>query len=494
MSAYLSLALKYRPRRFADLIGQEAVSQTLSSALASGKLAHAYLFSGLRGSGKTSSARIFAKSLLCEHGISAEPCEKCSSCVAANEGRHLDIIEMDAASNRKIEDVRNLIESVRYKPAASRYKVYIIDEAHMLTKEAFNAFLKTLEEPPEYVKFILATTDPIKVPPTILSRTLHFRFKKIPFRSVVSHLEYILAAENVTYEIKALEILARSGEGSLRDTLTLLDQAIVYCSGFVNASDVALMLGLIDPDKIENLFSFILTKDKAKVLEFAKELEEYDAETALNEISQFIKNKLLNSAMSAIALERFARVVANSKHLLAIGADGDFVLTLALLKMLEAVELEEIDDIIKRCQIGHIAQQANQPTTHQDVRVQTFIAPPPKPLWEQFLDKAKDRDTKLGMALLSGAKFVSFDVNKLVFESVSTGEDRELVRKYWGVVLELLKDVFGEGITIECVRPELQTVEHKAKQESLKDNKLVQDAIRIFDVNEDAIYISEKTS
>ncbi|MEY4504826.1 MAG: hypothetical protein RL154_1122, partial [Pseudomonadota bacterium] len=475
--AYLSLALKYRPRKFSDLIGQEAVAQTLSAALESGKLSHAYLFSGLRGSGKTSSARIFAKSLLCEHGISSNPCEKCSSCIAANDGRHLDIIEMDAASNRKIEDIRNLIESVRYKPAASRYKVYIIDEAHMLTKEAFNAFLKTLEEPPEYVKFILATTDPIKVPPTILSRTLHFRFKKIPFKAVVSHLEYVLANEGVEFDVKALEILARSGEGSLRDTLTLLDQAIVYSKGIVNPTDVASMLGLIDPTKIDALFSAILAKDRQTVVEFAKELEEYDAETALNEISQYIKNKLLNSTMSAVALERFARVVASSKHLLAIGADGDFVVTLAMLKMLEAMDLEEIDDIIKRCSIGHIAQPAQQ---IQIVQPTVLVQPPKqKSKWDMFLEKAADRDIALGKALKNGSKFISFENNKLQLESISEGAERELVRKYWSVVLEIIKDIFGKETQIVVIRPEQNST--APQKQSLVDDPLVKEAIKIFE-------------
>lgn len=485
MSQYLSLALKYRPRRFADLIGQEAVALTLSSALESQKLSHAYLFSGLRGSGKTSSARIFAKSLLCEHGITSNPCDKCSSCISANEGRHLDIIEMDAASNRKIEDIRNLIESARYKPASSRYKVYIIDEAHMLTKEAFNAFLKTLEEPPEYVKFILATTDPIKVPPTILSRTLHFRFKKIPFKSVVSHLEYILVNENVQYDIKALEILARSGEGSLRDTLTLLDQAIVYSKGFVNPTDVASMLGLIDPSKIEILFEAIQSKDKQKVLDFAKELEEYDGETVLNELSQFIKNKMLTSNINSLAMERFARAIASSKHLLSIGADGDFVVLLTLLKMLEAMELEDIDDIIKRCQIGHAISPKAVPDKKEEAETQIELPiQTAKTKWEEFIEKTTDRDFTLGTALQNSAKFLSFDNGLLKFESIGDGEDREVVRKYWGIVLELIKSVFGNDAKIEVVRAPI------IEKQKLAQTQIIQDAIRIFEVSEQSIVVS----
>ena len=192
MKQHQVLALKYRPSSFDKLIGQEAVVQTLRLALSNDRLSHAYLFSGLRGSGKTSTARIFAKAMVCEQGPSANPCEMCEQCLGANENRHIDIIEMDAASNRGIDDIRELIESTKYKPNMARFKIFIIDEVHMLTTQAFNALLKTLEEPPPYVKFILATTDPLKLPATILSRAQHFRFKQIKTSDVVNHLCHIL--------------------------------------------------------------------------------------------------------------------------------------------------------------------------------------------------------------------------------------------------------------------------------------------------------------
>ncbi|MDP2077745.1 MAG: DNA polymerase III subunit gamma/tau, partial [Sulfuricurvum sp.] len=251
------LALKYRPRRFEELIGQESISQTLSLALDTKRLSHAYLFSGLRGSGKTSTARILAKSMMCDEGPTSAPCDVCSHCMMANEGRHIDIIEMDAASSRKIDDIRDLIEHTKYRPASGKYKIFIIDEVHMLTKEAHNALLKTLEEPPEYVKFILATTDPLKLPATILSRTQHFRFKRISHPNIVHHLSHILHLENIEFDNEALDILARSGSGSLRDTLTLLDQAIIYSKGFVDVKTVADMLGLLDPSYIDTLFEAI---------------------------------------------------------------------------------------------------------------------------------------------------------------------------------------------------------------------------------------------
>ena len=345
----LALARKYRPATFDDLIGQEAVSQTLSLALDGNRLSHAYLFSGLRGSGKTSTARIFAKALLCENGAASHPCGTCTHCVMSAESRHMDIIEMDAASNRGIDDIKDLIEHTKYKPSSARYKIFIIDEVHMLTNQAFNALLKTLEEPPDFVKFILATTDPLKLPATILSRTQHFRFKKIPQNLVLKHLEHILNLENIGYEVEALDIIARSGAGSLRDSLTLMDQAIVYSKNFVDVGTVTGMLGIIEPSLLESLLSDIMLKDSAKVLEFIKMASDYEAEMILDELTLYLKELLLsgNGKLSPMIIERFFRVIAESKSLLALGSDGEFVLSLSLFKMMEALEIKDIDTMIR---------------------------------------------------------------------------------------------------------------------------------------------------
>jgi DNA polymerase-3 subunit gamma/tau len=345
----LALARKYRPATFDDLIGQEAVSQTLSLALDGNRLSHAYLFSGLRGSGKTSTARIFAKALLCENGTTSHPCGTCTHCVMAAENRHMDIIEMDAASNRGIDDIKDLIEHTKYKPSSARYKIFIIDEVHMLTPQAFNALLKTLEEPPDFVKFILATTDPLKLPATILSRTQHFRFKKIPQNLVLKHLEHILNLENIEYETEALDIIARSGAGSLRDSLTLMDQAIVYSKNFVNVSTVTGMLGIIEPSLLEALLGDIMLKETSKVLEFIKMASDYEAEMILDELTLYLKELLLsgNGKLSPMIIERFFRVIAESKSLLALGSDGEFVLSLSLFKMMEALEIKDIDMMIR---------------------------------------------------------------------------------------------------------------------------------------------------
>lgn len=342
------LALKYRPHRFEDLVGQSTVSQTLSLALDSSRLSHAYLFSGLRGSGKTSTARIMAKALLCSQGPTSKPCEVCDNCKSANSNRHLDIIEMDAASNRGIDDIKDLIEHTKYKPSSARFKVFIIDEVHMLTTQAFNALLKTLEEPPGFVKFILATTDPLKLPATILSRTQHFRFNKIAQSDVIHHLSHILNEEGIDFEKDALEILARSGQGSLRDTLTLLDQAIIFSKGRVNTSSVVDMLGLIDPKLMDRIFSIIL--NKGDINQIIKELEVYEVSQICDEMTIYLKDKMLTKdrKFDLLLYDRFFRILSDAKHLLAINSDGGFVLILTFMKMIEATNLRTIDDIINQ--------------------------------------------------------------------------------------------------------------------------------------------------
>ena len=336
-----ALALKYRPKSFYELIGQEAIKENLIHALDSGRLGHAYLFSGLRGSGKTSSARIFAKDLLCELGVGSHACESCASCISANEGRHMDIIEMDAASHRKIEDIRDLIEQTRYAPVSGRFKIFIIDEAHMLTKEASNAFLKTLEEPPAYIKFILATTDPLKLPATILSRTQHFRFKAISHELIVKHLEDILIKEQISFESGALKIIARSGSGSLRDTLTLLDQAIIFCGGAISTHGVTDMLGLLDPRRIDEILSTAQKGSHEELCALIKSLEDSDAEMIINELIASLKERFLEPRheFSLLIFERFFKILSEAKNMLGSGADPAFVLYIALFSMRNAFDI-----------------------------------------------------------------------------------------------------------------------------------------------------------
>jgi len=273
-SPSLALARKWRPRAFADLKGQEHVVQALSNALTQGRLHHAYLLTGTRGVGKTTLARILAKCLNCETGVTATPCGTCSACTQIDAGRFVDLLELDAASNTGVDNMREVLDNAQYAPTVGRYKVYIIDEVHMLSKPAFNSMLKTLEEPPAHVKFILATTDPQKIPVTVLSRCLQFNLKPMPPALVAQHLGEVLAQENVDAEPAALTLLARAAAGSMRDALSLTDQAIAYGSGRIEAADVEAMLGTVRRDYLFDLLDALAAQDGDALLAQARTLAE----------------------------------------------------------------------------------------------------------------------------------------------------------------------------------------------------------------------------
>lgn len=453
------LARKYRPKSFDELIGQETISQTLSLALDSNRLSHAYLFSGLRGSGKTSTARIFAKALICEVGLTHQPCGECQNCNMALDGRHIDIVEMDGASNRGIDDIRDLVEQTKYKPSIARFKIFIIDEVHMLSTPAFNALLKTLEEPPSYVKFILATTDPLKIPATILSRTQHFRFKSIATNKIVDHLAHILNLEGIKYEAEALEILSRSGSGSLRDTLTLLDQAIIFSKNHVDVRTVTDMLGLVDPRFISELFGAVFAKDYAKIVEYVKVLQDYEPEMVVDELIAFLKDRMYaaDALYSTLVLDRFFRILSDAKYLFHINADGSFVLSLIFFKMVEALRIKEVDQMIESLQ-KEIYRPAVSCATPINLRVddnepQREESPPKENLhveknqhestFLQLVSKIKDRNYELGECFEKSISFISYDNEMLTWESCANDECKKILTHGYSVIKQLVREVFG---------------------------------------------------
>ena len=492
-----ALALKYRPKTFDELIGQKSVSQSLKFALSSNRLAHAYLFSGLRGSGKTSSARIFSRALVCKNAPTATPCGECENCLAALQGKHLDIIEMDAASNRGLEDIQALIEQTKYAPASAKYKIFIIDEVHMLTSQAANALLKTLEEPPNYVKFILATTDPLKLPATVLSRTQHFRFKQISQSEILTHLEFILEKEGVKFEKEALKFIARSGNGSLRDTLTLLDQAIIFCENEITTAKITDMLGFLDPLKIKEFYKAILQKDKERVFEFLKELQDYEASSVIDEMLFYLKESFFakSAEFSTLIYERFFRILARAKTMLNVSDDDNFVLCVMAFMMMEASHLKEIDEQINEFKNS---TQTNITSNAQNENIQPLktAIKPSKNAYEILLDIIYDRDYDLGECFKQNTKFISFENKILKISTNASGASRNTLNKGFNLIQELFKQKFGEQAEI-AVQKEIsidesklqsitQTPQKNAKFDLQTSFEELRQGARKFDPQEDA--------
>ena len=269
---YEVLARKYRPHNFKELVGQSHTVRTLVNALDNNNLHHGFLFTGTRGVGKTTIARIFAKSVNCENGVSSNPCGKCETCIEIDKGQSVDLIELDAASHTGVDNMREILENAQYTPTKNLYKIYLIDEVHMLSKSSFNALLKTLEEPPKHIKFLLATTDPKKLPITILSRCLQFNLNKLSHDEIFNHLKFIMNEESLEFEEDALSKIADFGNGSMRDALSLLDQSISYGNGSVKVSDLKAMLGLVSHNEIVHLASLLVRRDAEEILSLVREL------------------------------------------------------------------------------------------------------------------------------------------------------------------------------------------------------------------------------
>ncbi|HEX2831190.1 MAG TPA: DNA polymerase III subunit gamma/tau [Burkholderiales bacterium] len=351
------LARKWRPKTFAELVGQEHVVRALTNALSEQRLHHAYLFTGTRGCGKTTLARIVAKSLNCETGVTATPCGKCPACTEIDAGRFVDLIELDAASNTQVDNMRELLENAMYAPTAGRYKVYIIDEVHMLSRNAFNAMLKTLEEPPEHVKFVLATTDPQKIPVTVLSRCLQFNLKQIPQAQIQGRLQHVLNEEGIPAEPQALALIARGAQGSLRDALSLLDQAIAHGAGKVDVPSTRAMLGTVDQTYLHAILRALAQGDGAKLVAEADAMAERSLsfEMALQELGVLLHRlalvqkvpqivadddpdaatlRELSGLFGAEDLQLYYQIAVQARNEIGLAPDEYAGFTMALLRML----------------------------------------------------------------------------------------------------------------------------------------------------------------
>jgi len=379
--SYIALARKWRPKRFAEMVGQEHVLRALGNALDSGRVHHAFLFTGTRGVGKTTVARILAKSLNCESGVSANPCGVCAACREIDEGRFVDLIEVDAASRTKVDDTREMLDNVQYAPTRGRYKVYLIDEVHMLSNHSFNALLKTFEEPPPHVKFLLATTDPQKLPVTVLSRCLQFSLKRLSAALIGERLKFIAAAENLEFEPAAAALLARAAEGSMRDALSLMDQLIAFGGGALNEVNTRSMLGTIDRGHVTRIVEALARQNGAELLAHVRELDHDapDYDRALIELAAFLQRLAIvqivpdaahqDEEFDAEALTRLARALSPEDvqlyYQIALGARRDLAMApeprvgfeMSLLRML-AFRPEPVEGVAATAVLGAAARSA----------------------------------------------------------------------------------------------------------------------------------------
>ena len=401
--SYLALARKWRPNKFDQVVGQKHVLTALENALAQNRLHHAYLFSGTRGVGKTSIGRLFAKGLNCETGITATPCGQCDTCREIDEGRFVDLLEIDAASRTKVEDTRELLDNVQYKPARGRFKVYLIDEVHMLSRHSFNALLKTLEEPPEYVKFLLATTDPQKLPVTILSRCLQFHLKPISVDEIHQQLDYILEQEQVSAEPKALGMISHAADGSMRDALSLTDQAIAVGNGAVESGIVSHMLGTIDTDQAIHLLDSISSKQPQQAIEKIQQLASNGVEwdgllqqlaAQLHRIAMYQalpstldqaqpdaeKIELLSKALSPQDVQLYYQIAIKGREDLALSPNGRVGMEMIVLRMMafrpSASNSANVISTATQPQSAPI-QNVSQQKVQKTATPQTSVQPPP---------------------------------------------------------------------------------------------------------------------
>jgi len=505
--AYQVLARKWRPKSFEELIGQESTVIALKNALDQNRLHHAYLFNGTRGVGKTTLARILAKALDCEQGTTSKPCLSCNTCQEIDSGRYVDLIELDAASNTQVDNMRDLLENAQYAPSSGKYKIYIIDEVHMLSKSAFNAMLKTLEEPPEHVKFILATTEPNKVPITVLSRCLQFDLKAMTQENIAGHLESILVKEKIEFDKDAIKIIAKSGAGSMRDALSLLDQAIAFSGNRLDADKTHEMFGTINNEIIIKMLDLIVNNKSEELINLSNDIckKNISIENILNDLANLIhelslskfnkdllnakknKNELIKiiEQTSPEQLQVLYQIVIHGKKDLYMAPDMTIGLNMTLLRMIAFYPSLKLDK----------SNNVNINFTKSEKKNEAF---PGKNInktekifdgdWRGLVNKLN-----LGIAktLAKETEFVSFNDN--VFNLLISSSNKHLIEENYKNKLEqVLSDFFSKIIRINLniekvnstpsieIKKENKEILSKTK-DSIVNDKFVQDLVSDFD-------------
>jgi len=516
--AYRVLARKYRPQSFAELIGQDAMVTTLGNAIARGRIAHAFLLTGVRGVGKTSTARLVAKALNCigpdgQGGPTIDPCGVCEPCVAIAEGRHIDVIEMDAASHTGVDDVREIIEAVRYAAVSARFKIYIIDEVHMLSKNAFNALLKTLEEPPAHVKFLFATTEVNKVPVTVLSRCQRFDLRRIPAGKLAAHFAHVASAEGVEVEDEALQAIARAAEGSARDGLSILDQAIAHGEGRVTAAEVRSMLGLADRGRIRRLLDTVLKGDAAATLEQLDEAHSLGiepaallrglmeslhaitrakagaAEDALQSVEEREASRTLAGSISWASLHRLWQLLLKGLTDVGIAPDPHEAATMALLRLIHAADMPDPATVMAQLASGGSVASAPAARAPAPAAAATSSLPTDFTGFVAAIERTGKK--LLALQLHDNVGLVSFAAGEVTLKPLKPlGAD--FTRDLAMVAKEVTGVAWQIRLTDEGGAPSLQQQEVMA-EERVRAEVMAEPSVRaLLDAFPDATYVSHQ--
>lgn len=507
--SYQSLYRKWRSQTFAEVVGQEHVTRTLRNALAKKQIAHAYLFAGPRGTGKTSTARILAKALNCQNGPTPEPCQTCPNCQAIKEGNSLDVLEIDAASNRGIDEIRELRERVRFAPIQSNFKVYIIDEAHMLTTEASNALLKTLEEPPEHVIFVLCTTEPNKLPPTILSRCQRFDFRRIPYPVLSQRLRQIIDAEGATIEEEALDILVSSSSGSLRDGESILEQLLSYCDGRITTQAVRELLGLTGEEWLENLTISLLDGDFRSIFNQLESIysQGNDPRTIARDLLQFLRELLAISVGSEVTiwtakkdrLENlahrtnpadifsFLEPLAGLDWQIRSAVEPRYLLETSLLlgsyklkvkKEVSQAPIAKTEETETELNIPQETEEKPETQQTPNFDLKELSLEKIRELWPRVLERVKEKSVPVCVFLSKGI-LSEFTGNHIVisFDKAYTFHKETMGRKE---NIELLRQTLFEILGID-LQVELAVSDGPSAEEDLKEHPLVRQALELFE-------------